>query len=122
MSGNTVLVTGGAGYIGSHVVRQLGEAGERIVVLDNLGTGFRSAVLYGELVVGDTADRDLVDRLIREHGVDTVLYVSMDDLGRARLDASGDLMLDGHRISVLYSRCGARNSARNSARNFFIRP
>ena len=45
-------------------------------------------------------------RLQREHGVDTVLYVSMDDLGRARLDASGDLMLDGHRISVLYSRCG----------------
>ena len=52
----------------------------------------------------------------REHGVDTVLYVSMDDLGRARLDASGDLMLDGHRISVLYSRCG-RVTARNSARN-----
>ena len=47
-------------------------------------------------------------RLQREHGVDTVLYVSMDDLAGARLDASGDLMLDGHRISVLYSRCGAQ--------------
>ena len=44
----SILVTGGAGYIGSHVVRQLGERGERVVVLDNLSTGFRSAVLHGE--------------------------------------------------------------------------
>lgn len=71
---HTVLVTGGAGYIGSHVVRQLGEAGERIVVLDNLSTGFRDAVLYGELVVGDTGDAELVDRLLREHHVDTVMH------------------------------------------------
>ena len=53
MANQGILVTGGAGYIGSHVVRQLGEAGERIVVLDNLSTGFEDAVLYGELVVGD---------------------------------------------------------------------
>ncbi len=56
MPGNAILVTGGAGYIGSHVVRQLGEAGERLVVLDNLSTGFRSAVTHGILVVGDTGD------------------------------------------------------------------
>lgn len=74
MSKRSILVTGGAGYIGSHVVRQLGEAGENIVVLDNLCTGFRSAVLYGELVVGDTGDRALVDRLIAAHKVDTVMH------------------------------------------------
>ena len=55
-----ILVTGGAGYIGSHTVRQLGEAGERIVVLDNLSKGFREHVLYGEFVRGDTADQELV--------------------------------------------------------------
>lgn len=71
---HTILVTGGAGYIGSHVVRQLGERGEQIVVLDNLSTGFRNAVLYGELVVGDTSDRDLVSRIVQEHGVDTVMH------------------------------------------------
>ena len=71
---NTILVTGGAGYIGSHVVRQLGEQGERVVTLDNLSTGFRSAVLHGELVVGDTGDADLVSRLLGEHGVDTVMH------------------------------------------------
>ena len=53
MSTSSILVTGGAGYIGSHVVRQLGEAAERVVVLDNLARGFRQAVTAGELVVGD---------------------------------------------------------------------
>ena len=53
---SSILVTGGAGYIGSHVVRQLVERGERVVVLDNLSTGFRSAVLGAPLVVGDTGD------------------------------------------------------------------
>jgi UDP-glucose 4-epimerase len=68
------LVTGGAGYIGSHVVRQLGEAGERIVVLDNLGKGFRQAVTAGELVVGEVGDYALVSRLLADHEVDTVMH------------------------------------------------
>ena len=69
-----ILITGGAGYIGSHVVRQLGESGERLVILDNLSTGFRSAVTHGTLVVGDTHDADLVDRVLRDHAVDTVMH------------------------------------------------
>jgi len=69
-----ILVTGGAGYIGSHVVRQLGEAGESVVTLDNLSTGFAEAVTHGELVVGDTGDKALVSRLLAEHGVDTVMH------------------------------------------------
>jgi UDP-glucose 4-epimerase len=68
------LVTGGAGYIGSHVVRQLGEAGEQIVVIDNLCKGFRQAVTAGDLVVGDVGDFDLVSRLLAEHQVDTVMH------------------------------------------------
>jgi UDP-glucose 4-epimerase len=74
VSNGTILVTGGAGYIGSHVVRQLGEAGERVVVLDNLGKGFRQAVTAGELVVGDVGDYALVSRLLAQHGVDTVMH------------------------------------------------
>ena len=74
MSKKAILVTGGAGYIGSHVVRQLGEAGERIVVLDNLGKGFRQAVTAGELVVGDVGDYGLVSRLLSEHQIDTVMH------------------------------------------------
>jgi UDP-glucose 4-epimerase len=74
MPDGTILVTGGAGYIGSHVVRQLGEAGERLVILDDLSTGFASAVLHGDLVVGNTGDPDLVARLIRERSIDTILH------------------------------------------------
>ena len=69
-----ILVTGGAGYIGSHVVRQLVERGDRVVVLDNLSTGYRSAVLGAPLVVGNTGDPELVARVLDEHGVDTVLH------------------------------------------------
>ena len=71
---NKILVTGGAGYIGSHVVRLLTDAGQSVVVLDNLSTGFSDAVLGAELVVGDTGDRDVVLRVLNEHGVDTVLH------------------------------------------------
>lgn len=70
----SVLVTGGAGYIGSHVVLQLRERGERVVVLDNLSTGFRQAAQDTTLVVGDMGDMQLVDRLLAEHDVDTVMH------------------------------------------------
>ena len=69
-----ILVTGGAGYIGSHVVRQLGEAGERVVILDNLSTGFEDAVLYGELVVGDTGDQAMVRQILLNHNVGSVMH------------------------------------------------
>ena len=71
---STILVTGGAGYIGSHVVRQLGERGERLVTLDDLSSGFRSAVLCGELVIGNIGDAELVARVLSEHDVDTVMH------------------------------------------------
>jgi len=70
----TILVTGGAGYIGSHVVAQLLERGERVVVLDNLTTGFRDMVLGGELVIGDVGDTVLVRELLQSHAVETVMH------------------------------------------------
>jgi UDP-glucose 4-epimerase len=70
----TILVTGGAGYIGSHVVLQLVEAGEKVVVLDDLSTGFRDAVIGAELVVGNVGDQALVAKVLRDHDVDTVMH------------------------------------------------
>ncbi len=70
----TILVTGGAGYIGSHVVLQLRARGERVVVLDDLSRGFRQAVLDTPLIVGQVGDRETVLQVLREHGVDTVMH------------------------------------------------
>ncbi len=71
----TVLVTGGAGYIGSHMVHALVDAGEPVVVLDNLTTGFDWAVAKGAaLVVGETGDQTAVAALLAEHHVDAVIH------------------------------------------------
>jgi len=69
-----ILVTGGAGYIGSHTALLLRERGERVVVLDDLSTGFREAVLDAPLVVGNVGDGALVEQVLREHDVDTVMH------------------------------------------------
>jgi len=71
----TVLVTGGAGYIGSHMTYALGDAGERVVVLDNLSTGVRANVAPDAVFVqGDVSDAALVKHLIAEHGIDAVIH------------------------------------------------
>jgi len=71
----TILVTGGAGYIGSHMVHALVDAGERVVVLDNLSTGFASAVAKGAtLVTGESGDQPLLAALIKKHEVDAIIH------------------------------------------------
>lgn len=74
MSHGPILVTGGAGYIGSHVVRQLGEAGRDVLTLDNLSTGHREAVLYGDLIEGEVGDQRLVSQLLADRQIDTVMH------------------------------------------------
>jgi UDP-glucose 4-epimerase len=70
-----ILVTGGCGYIGSHVVRHLSEAGRAVVVFDNLSTGFSDALIHGEeLVVGDLSDESVLDALFQKYAFTTVLH------------------------------------------------
>lgn len=69
-----ILIVGGAGYIGSHMVLRLAQAGYDVVVFDNLSHGHRDAVLAGELVVGDLADRAMLARLFAAHRFDAVMH------------------------------------------------
>lgn len=75
-----VLVTGGAGYVGSATAWALAQAGRRVVVLDDLSTGHREFVRWGPLVEGDIADRDLVERTLREHDLDAVMHFAAKSL------------------------------------------
>lgn len=69
-----IFVTGGAGYIGSHVVKNLGEAGHEVLVYDNLSKGSREAVLFGQIVTGDISDRCLLEQTLRSFRPDVVMH------------------------------------------------
>lgn len=74
MGARTILVTGGAGYVGSHFVARLEDDGQRYVVLDNLSRGYAGFVPSGRLVAGEIADEAIVETLCREEGVDAVVH------------------------------------------------
>jgi UDP-glucose 4-epimerase len=80
VSQRAILITGAAGYIGSHVLLQLQSRGEQLVAIDNLGTGFRQAVRTAPLIVGDVGDRELVAAVLREHEIDTVMHFAANTI------------------------------------------
>ncbi len=75
-----IMVTGGAGYIGSHTVAELLAKGEEVVVVDNLQQGHREAVLGGKLYVGDIRDADFLDKVFRENNIDAVIHFAANSL------------------------------------------
>lgn len=74
MTKKSILVTGGAGYIGSHVVKLLGERGENIIILDDLSTGFEESILYGKFIQGNTGDQQLVSQILEDYHVESVIH------------------------------------------------
>jgi UDP-glucose 4-epimerase len=80
VSPRAILITGGAGYIGSHVLLQLQSRGEHVVAIDNLYSGFRQAVLTAPLIIGEVRDRELVAGIVREHGIDTVMHFAANTI------------------------------------------
>src|SRR5437868_14150671 len=71
----TVLVTGGAGYIGSHTVLALAEAGEDVVVIDDLSTGFSAYLPEGvPLFIGDAGDENLLEGVIAQHNIESIIH------------------------------------------------
>src|SRR2546423_15539269 len=76
-----VLVTGGAGYIGSHTVRLLRARGDSVVVLDTLEHGYRAAIGTTTLVVGSTHDQMLVKEVVSDHRIEAVIPLAADQAG-----------------------------------------
>ena len=82
-----ILVVGGAGYIGSHMVKHLGDAGHDVFVFDNLSTGFADAILRGQFIKGDLADQKLVRTILREHAIEAVFhFASSIQVGESTID------------------------------------
>ncbi|MCH9693231.1 MAG: UDP-glucose 4-epimerase GalE [Gammaproteobacteria bacterium] len=114
MKNNKILVTGGAGYIGSHVVRQLGLAGESVVTLDNLSTGFEAAVTSGEFVLGDTGDDALLENVFTEHDIETVMHFAAHTV----VPESVADPLKYYRNNTASSRTLLEASTRHGVKNF----
>lgn len=70
----SILITGGAGYIGSHVVSLFASTGKDIIILDNLSTGRKENILYGKLIVGELGDQELLDNIFKENTIEAVLH------------------------------------------------
>ena len=114
MQNKKILVTGGAGYIGSHVVRQLGLAGEDVVTLDNLCTGFEAAVTSGELIVGDTGDAVLLEQIFAGHDIDTIMHFAAHTI----VPESVADPLKYYRNNTCSSRTLLEAAARHGVKNF----
>jgi UDP-glucose-4-epimerase GalE len=117
---SVVLVTGGAGYVGSHAAKALRRSGHQVVVYDNLSAGHRAAVLDGPLIEGDTADVDAVRRAIRDTRASAVMHFAAwlsvsdsvrDPVGYYRNNVAGTLgtleamAAEGCRHFVFSSTC-----------------
>ena len=73
----TVLVTGGAGYVGSHCALALLERGEETIIIDNLSTGSRKAIHFGvELICGNVGDKELIGKILRKRNIDAIMHLS----------------------------------------------
>ena len=114
MENKKILVTGGAGFIGSHVVRQLGAANESVLTLDNLCTGFEAAVTSGELIVGDTGDAPLLEKIFTDHDIDTVMHFAAHTI----VPESVADPLKYYRNNTASSRTLLEAAARHGVENF----
>jgi UDP-glucose 4-epimerase len=123
----SILVSGGAGYIGSVVVEELIRQGERVVVYDNLSQGHRAAVHpQAEFVVGELADRQLLDGVLADHGVEAIMHFASHSLvgesTKQPLKYLGDNVANGLTLLRAAQDHGVRRFILSSTANLFDRP
>ncbi len=111
-----VLITGGAGYIGSHIVTLLGQQGYDLVIYDNLSTGHRHAVHYGKFIQGDLADHDHLDRVMKEEKVTAVIHFA----GSIIVPESVEKPIDYYQNNTVNSLNLIRLCTENKIKNFIF--
>lgn len=113
----TTLVTGGAGYIGSHMVHALVDAGEQVIVVDNLSTGFEWAVAKGvPLVRGNVGDQALLQSLLAEHEVETIIHFAASTV----VSESVSIPLKYYLNNTVNSRSLIESAINGGVRNFIF--
>jgi UDP-glucose-4-epimerase GalE len=126
-----ILVTGGAGYVGSHVVRELLRAGKRVVVYDNLSTGHRELVEaqppgVEAFVIGDVRDTDLLSSVMLDYGVTAVIHLAASSLVRESMKDPGKTfdnnMVGGIRLLEAMTRSGVRDIVFSSSAAVYGEP
>ena len=113
---NSVLITGGAGYIGGHVARLLGQRGESLVILDDLSTGHLDNVRFGQIVIGDAGNTALLDDLLSRHAIDTVLHFA----ARTSVPESMKRPLDYYETNTCVTQTLLGACARAGVRHFMF--
>lgn len=108
-----ILITGGAGYIGSHVVKALGTLGHDLTIYDNLSTGFKEAITYGKLVVGHLEDGEKLDTLFSQKNFDAILHfagsIVVPESVADPLKYYQNNTLNSHRLIELAVKHGVKN-------------
>ncbi|HMM44422.1 MAG TPA: UDP-glucose 4-epimerase GalE [Candidatus Macondimonas sp.] len=113
---NSVLITGGAGYIGGHVARLLGQRGESLIILDDLSTGHLDNVRFGQIVIGDAGNAALLDDLLSRHAIDTVLHFA----ARTSVPESVQRPLDYYETNTCVTQTLLGACARAGVRHFMF--
>jgi len=108
-----ILVTGGAGYIGSHVLKSLLKEGHQVVTFDNLQKGHRKAVTGGKFIEGDLADRKLLEQVIQENKIEGVIHLAADSLVGESMEKPGKYYINNFANGINLLEAMVKNEVKN---------
>ncbi len=108
-----ILVTGGAGYIGSHVLKALLKEGHKVVTLDNLQKGYKEAVIGGKFIKGDLADEKLLNKIMKEDEIDGVIHLAADSLVGESMEKPGKYYINNFANGITLLQAMINNDVKN---------
>jgi len=108
-----ILVTGGAGYIGSHVLKALLKEGHQVITLDNLQKGYKEAVTGGKFIEGDLADEKLLNKIMKEDEIEGVIHLAADSLVGESMEKPGKYYMNNFANGINLLEAMINNDVKN---------